>query len=236
MEAIGQLTGGIAHDFNNLLTVIGGNLRFIQEDVAEVNSDVSSMLNDAICAAQDGAELTERLLAFSRTRILKPVVVSVQDLVNKFVRFLARTIGENVALETHYRELGARLKVDRVQLENSLLNLALNSRDSMAGGGTITIATELYDQDDTDPLSLGLPAGSYVRLTVTDTGSGIRPEVVPHVFEPFFTTKEVGQGTGLGLAVSREMIRCHDGEIWAESVGGVGTRFVVELNLSLIHI
>jgi len=224
MEAIGQLTGGIAHDFNNLLMVIGGNLRFLQQDVPGLSADSSAMLNDALDAARDGAELTERLLAFSRTRILKPVVVGVEDMVSKFVRFLARTLGENVRLETAHQDRGACLTVDRVQLENALLNLALNSRDSMESSGTITIMTARYQQEDSDPLALGLPVGSYARLTVADTGKGIDAKVIPHVFEPFFTTKEVGRGSGLGLSMVYGFTQQSGGACRVDETGPTGTK------------
>jgi len=201
MEAVGQLTGGIAHDFNNLLTVIIGNLIFLRDDLDLVDAENAEVLNDAICAAQDGAELTQSLLRFSRTSTLEPVTCNVSESILKSARFLSRTLGENIELATNFASDDLKVYIDSVQFENALLNLALNSRDAMKEGGKITISTSLHDQNAKDELGTGLAPGRYVRITISDNGSGIDPAILPNIFEPFFSTKERGRGTGLGLSM-----------------------------------
>ena len=201
MEAVGQLTGGIAHDFNNLLTVIIGNLIFLRDDLDLVDPENAEVLNDAICAAQDGAELTQSLLKFSRTSTLEPVICNVSESILKSARFLSRTLGENIELVTNFASADLKVYIDSVQFENALLNLALNSRDAMKEGGKITISTSLHEQSAKDEMGTGLAPGPYVRIIISDSGSGIDPAILPNIFEPFFSTKERGRGTGLGLSM-----------------------------------
>jgi len=201
MEAVGELTGGIAHDFNNLLTVIIGNLVFLRNDLTPLSSDAAESLNDALTAAQDGAELTNNLLGFSRISTLEPVTTNVTEAIKKTVGFLSRTLGENIRFITDFSELDLAVNIDSVQFDNTLLNLALNARDAMQGSGKIIISTRLYKQGLEDELETKLEPGSYVRITVTDTGQGIPADCIAHVFEPFFSTKDPGAGTGLGLSM-----------------------------------
>lgn len=201
MEAVGQLTGGIAHDFNNLLTVIIGNLVFLRDDTKPMDADTEEAVNDAIAAAQDGAELTQNLLRFSRKEELKPALTDISLSIEKFARFLSRTVGENIGLVTDSEFKRLQINIDPNQFENALLNLAINSRDAMPEGGTITISTHLHEQTAEDVLGTGLRAGTYARITIKDTGQGISPDHLPHIFEPFFTTKERERGTGLGLSM-----------------------------------
>ena len=201
MEAIGQLTGGIAHDFNNLLSIVSGNLRFLQQDLGKVNTEIEELFEDAMSAVDDGTELTQRLLVFSRSRTLNPEIENVNDTVEKFVRFLSRTLGETIELDVKLPDENIFINVDPSQLENALLNLTLNARDAMPEGGTITISTTRYHHGEGEGEGLILPEGDYIKITVTDTGSGISSEDLLHVYEPFFTTKEVGQGSGLGLSM-----------------------------------
>ena len=222
MEVVGQLTGGIAHDFNNLLTVISGNLRLLREDLADNDNDTAEMLDDAIAAARDGAELTQRLLGFSRARILTPVPTNVSESINRSVRLLARTLGENIALETDVSPDVLQIDIDRVQFENALLNLALNSRDAMPGSGTIKISANHYNQTFEDSLSIALTPGPYVRIIIRDTGTGIPADKLDRIFEPFYTTKE-GHGSGLGLTMVYGFAQQSGGTCLVDDSGPGGT-------------
>jgi PAS domain S-box-containing protein len=225
MEAIGQLTGGVAHDFNNLLTVIFGNLESLLRRWPEKDDeDLRRLVEGAIRGATRAAQLTHRLLAFSRRQPLEPKPVNLNRLVAGASELLQRTLGERVAVET---VLGAGLwwvQVDPSQLESALLNLAVNSRDAMPGGGKLTIETantyldEAYaaTQDD-------LAAGQYVLLAVSDTGTGMPKEIIARAFEPFFTTKAPGEGTGLGLSQVYGFIKQSGGHVKIYSEPGEGT-------------
>jgi signal transduction histidine kinase len=200
MEAIGQLTGGIAHDFNNLLTIILGNAEMLLETLPSTSRAPRAQADMVIAAANSGAQLTQRLLAFARQQTLAAVAFDANALVLKTADLLQRTLGEHIAVR---HRLAADLPLvfaDPSQLENALVNLAVNGRDAMAQGGVLTIATARAHLDDA-PAALVDGAGEYVMLTVSDTGSGMTPQVLGRVFEPFFTTKEVGKGTGLGLSM-----------------------------------
>ena len=196
MEALGQLTGGIAHDFNNLLQVVQGAFELIHRK-PEDTAKVVAWSENGMAAAERGATLTRQLLAFSRSQKLevRPFVVS--DLIADMRDLLVRTLGPDIALEVHLDEAGATVMSDRTQLELAVLNLAINARDAMPGGGRLTIATRVRQVGPGDPI---LEAGDYVELSVTDTGEGMSPEVAERAFDPFFTTKGVGKGTGLGLS------------------------------------
>ncbi len=211
MEAVGQLTGGIAHDFNNLLSVISGNIRFLKQDIEGISEEIDVLLDDAASAAKDGAELTQRLLSFSRTSSLHPETTNVCDIIRKFVRFLNRTLGENTELKINLPIDDLLISVDVSQLENSLLNLALNARDAMPNGGSITISANRQLVSDVSHLSIvGLP-NEIVRISVTDSGEGIDEENIERVFDPFFTTKEPGKGSGLGLSMVYGFTKQSDG-------------------------
>jgi len=221
METIGQMTGGIAHDFNNLLSIIGGNLRFLQQDIGEVSTEIEELFEDALSAADDGTELTQSLLAFSRSRTLNPEIKNVNDTIEKFVRFLSRTLGKSIVLDVVLTDEDLFISVDPSQLENALLNLSINARDAMSEGGTITISAERYHHGDGEDLIL--PEGDYIKIAVADSGSGISSKDLEHVYEPFFTTKEVGKGSGLGLSIVYGFTQQSNGSCHIDSIPGRGT-------------
>jgi len=225
METIGQLTGGIAHDFNNLLSIINGNLRFLQEDIGEVSTEIEELFEDALSAVDDGTELTQSLLAFSRSRNLNPEINNVDDTIEKFVRFLSRTLGQNIELDIELANEDLFISVDPSQLENALLNLFINARDAMPEGGTITISATRYHHGDGEGEGEGLifPEGDYIKIAVADNGSGISSKDLEHVYEPFFTTKEAGQGSGLGLSIVYGFTQQSNGSCHISSVSGKGT-------------
>jgi signal transduction histidine kinase/ActR/RegA family two-component response regulator len=223
MEAVGQLTGGIAHDFNNLLAVILGNLELVSGEVGEAG-EVLEWTQRAIAAAERGAELNHRLLAFSRKQALRPEPVNANALVRRMLELLRRTLGEMVEIEVGGdAELWLSL-VDPGQLENSLLNLAINARDAMPKGGNLTIETSnaridaayAEAQGDTEP-------GQYVLVAVSDTGEGMAEAVMDHAFEPFFTTKDVGKGSGLGLSMVYGFVKQSGGHVRIYSEVAQGT-------------
>jgi len=230
MESVGQLTGGIAHDFNNLLSVIDGNLRFLQQDIGNVSDDITELFDDAMSAATDAAELTARLLAFSRNRGLKPELKNANEAIDNFSRFLSRTLGKANELQTELSEEALYIMVDTAQLENALLNLAINARDAMADGGNITLRSERYhcseraDLKENNQAGIMLNPGDYVVVSVEDTGAGIEQEDLVRVFEPFFTTKEIGKGGGLGLSMVYGFIQQSSGQCVVRSKIGEGTK------------
>jgi PAS domain S-box-containing protein len=225
MEAIGQLTGGMAHDFNNLLSIMVANIELAQ-DVAGGIAELQELLGDALGAALRGADLTRRLLAFARRQELQPQRIEVNALVENAVTLLARTLGERIPIKTNLGTDIWPVSVDPVQLESALVNLATNARDAMPRGGELTIATgnRVLDAEYAAGRS-ELTAGDYVLIEVSDTGSGIPPEVLERVFEPFFTTKEPGRGTGLGLSMVFGFIKQSRGHISVYSEIGKGTTF-----------
>jgi PAS domain S-box-containing protein len=224
MEAVGQLTGGIAHDFNNILQGITGALDRVQHRIAQGRvGDVDRFLKAAVESANRAAALTHRLLAFSRRQTLDPRPIDVNRLVGGMEDLIRRTMGPTVAVEV----VGAGglwpIQADPSQLENSLLNLCINARDAMPGGGKLTIETANKWLDDRAARERELPPGQYASLCVTDTGTGIAPEIVGRVFDPFFTTKPMGQGTGLGLSMIYGFVRQSGGQIRVYSEPGKGT-------------
>ena len=224
MQAVGQLTGGIAHDFNNLLSVIGGNLRFLRQDIGEVSDEINELFEDAQSAVDDGAELTQRLLGFSRIRGLQPQLKNVNEIIPKFVRFLSRTIGENISLRLVLPEQALCVNVDPSQLENALLNLTINARDALSGKGQLVIRVDaVHIEKDQGTGAELLIDGDYVKISVIDRGKGIAPEVIDHVFEPFFTTKAVGEGSGLGLSMVYGFTQQSGGACVISSTLGEGT-------------
>jgi PAS domain S-box-containing protein len=221
MEAVGQLAGGIAHDFNNLLTAIVGYATLLDRALAP-SDELHEEVHEIIGAARRAANLTQQLLAFSRKQVLRPAVLDVNVVVRDMERILHRTIGEHIALVTALEPRLAPVRADASQLEQVIMNLVVNARDAMPGGGRVTIETSNV------PLETEL-AGAFVQLAVSDTGTGMSAEVKAHLFEPFFTTKEVGKGTGLGLATVYGIVHQSGGFIAVDSEPGQGTRFRILL-------
>ena len=222
MEAIGQLTGGLAHDFNNLLTVITGNIEMMEATLKESNQ--SELLKEAQDAVQDGAKLTGQLLAFGRRQPLNPKPTDVALLISNFSELLRRTLGESVELNIRVTGSGHLSVVDAPQLQNALLNLAINARDAMPRGGKLTIEISKARLDaDYAQMYPDIRTGRYVLIAVTDTGDGMTEEVRQRAFEPFFTTKPTGAGTGLGLSMVYGFVKQLGGNIQLYSELNKGT-------------
>lgn len=223
MEALGQLTGGVAHDFNNLLQVISGNLQLLAKDVG-TNPRAERRVENALAGVQRGSKLASQLLAFGRRQPLEPKVVNIGRFLTGMEELLRRTLGEDMEIET-IRSGGLwNVQVDPTQIENALLNLAINARDAMEGGGKLTIeAGNAFLDDNYVRQHADVPAGQYVMLAVTDTGTGMPPEIIEQVFEPFFSTKPVGKGTGLGLSMVYGFVKQSGGHIKIYSEVGQGT-------------
>ena len=228
MEAVGQLTGGVAHDFNNLLTIILGNAELLQR---RLDDDHGVGLVDAVVrAARRGDELIQRLLAFSRRQPLSPTVIDLGALVDDVTDMLRRVLGEQIMIESEDAVYLWPVRVDAGQLENALINLAVNARDAMGDSGLLTLKTanvHIAAGDDAD--RFGVAPGDYVSLSVTDTGSGIAPEILEHVFEPFFTTKKVGDGSGLGLSMVYGFAAQSGGGVSIDSTEGSGAKITLFL-------
>ncbi len=227
MEAIGQLTGGIAHDFNNMLTAIIGSMEVLKRRIrAGRYDDVQSFMDGAIGAANRAASLTHRLLALARRQPLDPKAVDVNQLIRSMEELLRRTLGEAIRLAVDLAPEDWTALTDAHQLENAILNLAINARDAMPKGGTLSIVTsrevlthrKRFGQEE-------IEAGDYVVVCVGDTGIGMSDETLKKVFEPFFTTKPIGQGTGLGLSMIYGFAKQSRGNVRIESVEGRGTTF-----------
>lgn len=227
MEAVGQLTGGIAHDFNNMLTVISGNLEML--DLTAVAEEDRANVIVAKNATARAAELTSRLLAFSRQQVLEPENTSVNNLVAGMTDMLQRTLAENITLETNLSEDLWHARIDTSQLENALVNLCINARDAMqSSGGVLRIATANIVEAEATNIP-DLPTGEFVRLTISDDGDGITADALPRIFEPFFTTKEKGKGSGLGLSMVYGFVRQSGGHLFVSSEPGQGTTVSVYL-------
>jgi signal transduction histidine kinase len=225
MDAIGRLAGGIAHDFNNMLTAILGYCELLLDDpkLADKHRDDIVEIQKA---GRTAAQLTRQLLAFSRREIIEPVVLDLNAVVSGIDKMLHRLVGEHIDMQTVLAADLRAVKADRAQIEQVILNLAVNARDAMPDGGRITIETaNLHLDERVDYVHLSTPPGDYVMLAVTDSGSGIEPDVMPHLFEPFFTTKSVGKGTGLGLATVYGIVKQNHGGIDVESTLGSGSTF-----------
>lgn len=233
MEAVGQLTGGVAHDFNNVLQIIYGNLHLLQQDVPPDGS-ARQRLDMAIAAVERGAKLSSQLLAFARRQPLQPMVSNLGRLLGNMDELLRRTLGEPIEVVTVIGSGLWNTLVDPSQIENVVLNLAINARDAMRGGGklTIEVGNAVLDEYYVNNL-LDVPAGQYVMLAVSDTGSGMPPEVVRRAFEPFFTTKPEGEGTGLGLSMAYGFVKQSRGHIKIYSEPGEGTSVKIYLPRSL---
>ena len=233
MQAVGQLAGGVAHDFNNLLTAMIGfsDLLLMRHPAGDPSfADIMQIKQNANRAAN----LVRQLLAFSRRQTLQPKTIDLTEVLAELSNLIRRLIGENIQMSMqHGRELGM-VKADQGQLEQVIINLAVNARDAMKQGGTLTISTRNVQVESPDSLPRGLIApteddiiapGQYVLVEVTDTGSGIPPEIVKNIFEPFFSTKEIGSGTGLGLSTCYGIIKQSGGYIFVKTEPGVGTSF-----------
>jgi PAS domain S-box-containing protein len=228
MDAVGQLASGVAHDFNNLLTVILGFAEVLSADAALENRHGKD-LGEIIKAARRASGLTRQLLAFSRQQVLNAAPLDVNELITEMTGMLGRLIGEHIEIAL---VLAPRLSMalgDRGQLEQVVMNLVLNARDAMPGGGTLTIETTEVDLENSAFHKEGIMHGRYVMLAITDTGIGMTRETQQHLFEPFFTTKETGKGTGLGLSTTYGIVKQSKGYIWVYSEPGHGTTFKVYL-------
>lgn len=221
MEALGQLTGGIAHDFNNLLTVISGNLELAEAHIAGEKARRS--VRQAIEAVEMGASLNRRLLSFARRRKLAPQHLVLNERVSEMLKLLRRTLGEEVTLSTSLDATLWSTQVDPGEIDSAIINIAINARDAMPSGGTLTLTTRNVTLDATAARETGAQPGDYVCLTLTDTGHGMTPEVLRRAIEPFFTTKETGKGTGLGLSSVYGFARQSGGFIDIASEVGRGT-------------
>jgi PAS domain S-box-containing protein len=229
MEAVGQLSGGIAHDFNNMLGVIIGYSEVIAERLAE-NDPLQKKCEQITKAAQSAASLTRQLLAFSRQQVLEPKFLDLNSIVRNMEKMLRRLIGEDISFTTALGPTLGSIKADQGQIEQVIINLVVNARDAMPHGGKLRIETTAVElSGEYSKKHLPQLPGSYVLLTVSDTGVGMDTETQLHIFEPFFTTKEVGKGTGLGLSTVYGVVRQSDGHIWVYSEPGQGTTFKVYL-------
>ncbi|MBS0479185.1 MAG: PAS domain S-box protein [Proteobacteria bacterium] len=230
MEAVGQLTGGLAHDFNNLLTGIGGSLEMMQVRLAQGRAaDIDRYILAAQGAVKRAASLTHRLLAFSRRQTLDPRPTNVNQLLNGLEDLIRRTVGPSVRVEVVGASGLWSTLVDANQLENAILNLCINARDAMPDGGALTIETANKWLDERAARQHDLPAGQYVSVCVTDTGTGMTPDVIAKAFDPFFTTKPLGHGTGLGLSMIYGFARQSGGHVRIYSEAGQGTTMCIYL-------
>ena len=233
MESVGRLASGIAHDFNNVLTVINGLADLGMNSLPEgtpLRADLATILS----AGEHAAKLTAQLLAFSRKQVLRPQAVDLNALVNETRALLLRVLGSDVRVETRFGPGLAQVRVDPSQLQQVILNLAVNSRDAMPDGGTLLITTRNVHVDaDSMPAGTDLRPGRYVQVAVADTGTGMDDATRRHVFEPFFTTKEPGRGTGLGLATVHGIVKQSGGDVVVASELGAGTTFSIYLPVTL---
>jgi PAS domain S-box-containing protein len=240
LETVGQLAGGVAHDFNNLLAGIMNYAGLVSSSLkSEMTSRGLTEVDEFVTLVQDVDEitkvakravaLTRQLLIFSQRKVLQPEVLDLNAVVAEIADLLRRTIGENVELHTVFAQDLLRIKADRGQIDQVVMNLAVNARDAMPHGGRLEIATALFDADEPYARSHAIRAGAYVRLTVSDTGTGMSQEVAARAFEPFFTTKPAGQGTGLGLATIYGIVTHTGGAVTISSEVGAGTTICVDL-------
>lgn len=223
MEVVGQLTGGIAHDFNNLLTIIIGNLKFLKEEVEHtLKKEDQEFIDAALTAAKDSANLTHGLLAVSRKQLLQPKNIEVNSIIDEVVYMIKRTLGTNIDINVNKHINPVSVYADPTQLKNALFNLAINARDAMPNGGDIGIDVQCKEINENSDLE-SLEQGSYVIISVKDSGIGMTEEEIEKVFDPFFTTKETGRGTGLGLSTVYGFSKQSNGKTTIESTPGKGT-------------
>ena len=229
MEAIGRLAGGIAHDFNNLLTIINGYSQISLQELKE-EDPLRGNIEEIHDAAKRAATLTRQLLAFSRRQVMEMKVIDINMLLKDTEKMLRRILGEDVELITFMAEDLGRVKADPGQIEQVIMNLAVNARDAMPRGGKLTIETVNVELDEAYARAhVAVTPGHYVMLSVSDTGAGMTPEIRDRVFEPFFTTKEKGKGTGLGLSTVYGIVKQSGGNIWVYSEPGQGSAIKIYL-------
>ncbi|MBN1756868.1 MAG: hypothetical protein JW863_01035 [Chitinispirillaceae bacterium] len=228
MESIGQLAGGIAHDFKNYLTIILGYSSLLLKKL-EPASQEFTFANQIETSGQNALELTSQLLTFARREKFTPRPLDVNKLVTDVIALLSKSIGKNITLESKTAPSLPRISGGNSQIQNALLNLMLNARDSMENGGILTVTTGTIEVTDSycDENGISCTAGKYCSITVGDTGSGIPPDILPHIFEPFYTTKNVGEGTGMGLAAVYGTLKSHHGAVFVKSEEGKGTVFTL---------
>ena len=228
MDAVGRLAGGVAHDFNNILTVIKGYSDLLLEELGSADERLHRAANEIYHSAERAASLTRQLLAFSRRQVLEPRVLDLNEVVASMDKMLQRLIGEDIGLVSICKSGLRRVKADPGQIEQVILNLAVNARDAMPQGGKLTIETANVElEEDYARIHMAVRPGSYVMLAVSDTGCGMDDETQAHIFEPFFTTKE--KGTGLGLATTYGIVKQSGGNIWVYSELGQGTTIKIYL-------
>src|SRR5205085_6357950 len=230
MDAVGRLAGGVAHDFNNLLTIITSYSELALDDIPE-GSPLSSKIQEVLLAAKRAAELTRQLLAFSRKQPQALRIVDLNPVIASICNTLPRLIGEDIEFSFVPGQGVGPVRVDPVQIEQILMNLAANARDAMPQGGHLRIETSHVHLDEAyiQHKPAAIPVGNYAVLTVSDNGSGIPREDIPHIFEPFYTTKPSGKGTGLGLATVYGIVKQNKGYIWVYSEASAGTVFKIYL-------
>lgn len=229
MEAIGRLSGGIAHDFNNLLGVIIGYSGVLKKSLDKTDATYEHAL-EIEKAGKRAASLTRQLLAFSRQQVLSPSVLSLNSLVSDMEKMLPRLLGEDIEVSLSLEPELGNVKADQSQIEQVIMNLAVNARDAMTSGGKLQVRTANVELDHAYTRDHpGSNVGSYVMLAIADTGTGMTPETIAHIFEPFFTTKGVGEGTGLGLAAVYGVVKQSNGYIWVDSTPGKGSTFQIYL-------
>ncbi len=228
LESLGQLAGGVAHDFNNMLTPILGYAELIRDDISKDHQHADD-LQQIIRAAERARDLTKQLLAFARKQTLEIRPIDLNSVIRGFESMLRRMIRENVAIETHLSEGVGLVSGDAGQIEQILLNLAVNAQDAMPEGGVLTIETTdvIVDQEEHSLRPNGLTPGSYTLMKISDTGTGMDRDTLARIFDPFFTTKTLGRGTGLGLSTVYGIVRQHQGHIVVRSEPGSGTSFQV---------
>ena len=236
MEAIGRLAGGVAHDFNNMLGVINGYAEILKSRT-DLDPAVLQPIGEICSAGQKAAALTQQLLAFSRKQIIRPRIIDLNEIVTNLSKMLRRLIGDDIELSMRFSAHAIRVKVDQGQIEQVLMNLAVNARDAMPSGGKLSIETDICDLDESYAIRhKPVRPGRYVRLTIADSGCGMDQETMSHLFEPFFTTKELGRGTGLGLSIVYGIVKQSDGYIWAYSEPDRGSSFKIYLPLQAAEI
>ncbi len=229
MEAIGRLTGGVAHDFNNMLTVIIGYADYLLAtlDSSSIERNIVEQIKKAGLKA---TSLAQKLLAFSRKQAINPELIDINGELAEMEKILKRVLGEDIEIEMKLEDKLKKILFDRAQLEQVIMNIVVNARDAMPGGGRLTIETAnaIFDDDYADRHSdTNIKRGEYVMLAISDTGTGIDKEIIPHIFEPFFTTKGKGEGTGLGLSTVYGIVKQNNGYIWVYSELGKGTTFKI---------
>ncbi len=230
MEALGELAGGIAHDFNNMLAVILTNAERLLDHANRKVVDSASMksgLELILSSCDRAATLVRRLLTFSRKQPARPVVLDLNQSLKELTTVLQRLIGDGIELTFDSNGHNPHVRIDPVELEQVIVNLAVNARDAMPRGGRLTLSTTQQTIRANSATGYGLPAGEYAKLIISDTGSGMTPEVAQRIFEPFFTTKPTGKGTGLGLAIVYGIVKQAGGRITVDSTPGKGTRFEI---------